>query len=45
MKDIKILLLEGGFNEEHEISRATGNHAKNSLRNLRGIEVVIKEDA
>ena len=34
MKDIKILLLEGGFNEEHEISIATGNHVKSSLRNL-----------
>ena len=34
MKKIKILVLEGGFNEEHEISIATGNQIKRSLSNL-----------
>ena len=34
MKNIKILVLEGGLNEEHEISIATGRQIKKSLSNL-----------
>ena len=34
MKKFKILVLEGGLNEEHEISLATGNEVKNALKNL-----------
>jgi len=37
MKNIKVLVLEGGFNEEHEVSIATGTQVKKSLLNL-GIE-------
>jgi len=31
---MKILVLEGGFNEEHEVSIATGSQVKKSLSNL-----------
>ena len=34
MKDIKVLVLEGGNNEEHEVSLATAKEVKNSLLNL-----------
>ena len=34
MKDIKVLVLEGGNNEEHEVSLATAKEVKNSLFNL-----------
>jgi len=34
MKNKKILVLEGGFNEEHKISLSTGNEVKKSLSNL-----------
>ena len=34
MKNLKILVLEGGFNEEHEISLETGKKVKKSLLNL-----------
>ena len=37
MKNFKVLVLEGGFNEEHEISLSTGKEVKKSLSNL-GIE-------
>jgi len=35
LKDLKILVLEGGFNEEHEISIETGKQVKQSLLNLK----------
>jgi len=34
MKNIKVLVLEGGNNEEHEVSLATAKEVKNSLLNL-----------
>ena len=34
MKNINILLLEGGYNEEHEVSLASGKQIKKSLLNL-----------
>ena len=34
MKDLKILVLEGGNNEEHEVSLNTGQEVKKSLGNL-----------
>ena len=34
MKNIKVLILEGGNNEEHEVSLATAKEVKNSLSNL-----------
>ena len=34
MKDLKVLILEGGFNEEHEVSLSTGAEVKKSLTNL-----------
>lgn len=34
MKKIKILVLEGGFNEEHEVSLSTGKEIKRVLKNL-----------
>ena len=34
MKNIKVLVLEGGSNEEHEVSLATSKEVKNSLLNL-----------
>ena len=34
MTDNKILILEGGFNEEHEVSLETGIQIKKSLKNL-----------
>ena len=34
MKNIKVLVLEGGCNEEHEVSLATSKEVKNSLSNL-----------
>ena len=34
MKNIKVLVLEGGNNEEHEVSLATAKQVKNSLLNL-----------
>ena len=34
MKNLKILILEGGFNEEHEVSLNTGNQVKLSLKRL-----------
>ena len=37
VKNLKVLVLEGGFNEEHEISLSTGKEIKKSLSNL-GIE-------
>ena len=37
MKNLKILVLEGGFNEEHDVSLSTGKEVKKSLSNL-GIE-------
>ena len=37
MKNLKILVLEGGFNEEHDVSLNTGKEVKQSLSNL-GIE-------
>ena len=33
MKNLKVLILEGGFNEEHEISLLSGSQIKNSLSN------------
>ena len=33
MLDNKILILEGGFNEEHEVSLATAKEIKKSLSN------------
>ena len=37
MQNLKVLILEGGFNEEHEVSLSTGLEVKKSLNNL-GIE-------
>ena len=37
MRNLKVLVLEGGFNEEHEVSLNTGKEVKKSLINL-GIE-------
>lgn len=37
MRNLKVLVLEGGFNEEHEVSLSTGKEVKKSLINL-GIE-------
>ena len=37
MKNLKVLVLEGGYNEEHEVSLSTGREVKKSLSNL-GIE-------
>ena len=34
MRDNKILILEGGHNEEHEVSLETGKQVKKSLKNL-----------
>tara|TARA_B110000116_G_C16781835_1_gene558785 strand:- start:78 stop:1022 length:945 start_codon:yes stop_codon:yes gene_type:complete len=34
VQKIKVLVLEGGFNEEHEVSLETGNQVKKSLLNL-----------
>jgi len=34
MKDIKVLVLQGGHNEEHEVSLATAKEVENSLSNL-----------
>ena len=34
MKNVKVLLLEGGFNEEHEVSILSGAQVKKSLNNL-----------
>ena len=34
MNDMKILLLEGGFNEEHEVSIVSASEIKKSLNNL-----------
>ena len=34
MKNLKILILEGGFNEEHEVSLLTGKEVKKSLKKL-----------
>ena len=34
MKRIKVLVLEGGLNEEHEISLSTGKEVKKALKNL-----------
>ena len=34
MKNIKVLVLEGGNNEEHEVSLSTSKEVKNSLLNL-----------
>jgi len=34
MKDLKILVLEGGYNEEHEVSIATSKEVKKALKNL-----------
>ena len=35
MKNIKILILEGGLNEEHNISLETSKQIQNSLLNLK----------
>ena len=34
MKNLKILVLEGGYNEEHEVSIQTGKQVKSALKNL-----------
>ena len=34
MQNYKVLLLEGGYNEEHQVSISTGKEVKKSLRNL-----------
>ena len=34
MQNLKVLILEGGFNEEHEVSLSTGLEVKKSLNNL-----------
>ena len=35
MNELNVLVLEGGFNEEHEVSLSTGKEVKKSLTNLK----------